>query len=241
MANGKVLVKSTADVFYHFENGDTRYFGCMNTAGIEKTLDSEDIRCGVGWGLSAIMYTNPDMKLTFTPGFWNDYFLEDASGNTFASGTEDVWTYEAVKFVLSSSDATCAITGTPLNDIVKVQDSQGKFYPATYSGGTVTVTGGASLAGSAGIVSYETSVTGDVLTFTVNDMPKVHGITIHTIAYDPSTNEIVADLYWKLDKVVGDGALSLALTGATNSVTEITARVLPNEKGEFGKYITVVV
>ena len=242
MPRGRILVKDTADVFYHFENGDTRYFGCMNTAGIEKTVDTEDIRCGIGWGLAAIMYSNPDMKLTFTPGFWNDYFLEDASGNEFAdSGSVDVWTNENVTFAASSSDAVCDITGTPVGDVVKVQDVTGKMYAATYTGGTVTITGEAALDGIKGTVSYQKAVTADVLSFTISDNPKVHGITIKTIAYDPETNEIVAELYWTFDKVLGDGGLNLAIAGGTQSITEINARVLPTASGEFGKYITVEV
>jgi len=239
MAKGKILVKDTANVYYHFANGDTRFIGCMNSAGLEKTLDSEDIRCGIGWGIGGILYSNPDMKLTFTPAFWNDYFVEDASGSEFINGSEDIWTHEDVTFTASSSDAICTITGTPLNDVVKVQDANGKMYSATYSAGTVTVTGGASLDGTAGVVSYEESVTGDILEFKSTAIPKVHGITLETIAYDPDSNEIVSKLYFKFNKVVGDGALSLAIAGGTNSITEITARVLPDSNGLFGKYITV--
>jgi len=238
--NGRIRVQDTADVFYHFANGDTRYFGCMNTANLEKTVDTEDIRCGIGFGLASIMYSNPDMTLTFTPAFWNDFFIEDATGDTFTSGESvNVWDYEQGNAVLDTTDATVAITGTPVDDIVKVQDSKGKFYPATYTTSTVTIAGGAALAGQVVTVSYKKAVTGDVLEFRTDNYPKVHGITLRTIAYDPDTNEIVSDLYFVFDRVLGDGALSLGLAGATNSITEISARVLPTNGNLFGKYIVV--
>lgn len=236
---GRVKVQDTADVFYHFANGDTRFFGCMNTASLEKTVDTEDIRCGIGFGLASILYSNPDMTLTFTPAFWNDFFIEDASGASFTEGEAvNVWTYEKVIFTDTAGDATATITGTPVGDVVKVQDLQGKMYSATFATSTVTV---ASAGGTLteGIVSYQKASTGDVLEFNADSYPKVHGITIHTIAYDPDTNEVVSDLYFTFDKVVGDGALSMALTGATNSITEISARVLPDVTGLFGKYIVV--
>lgn len=237
---GKIKVQDTANVFYHFENGDTRFFGCMANAGLEKTVDTEDIRCGIGWGLASILYSNPDMSLTFTPAFWNEYFIEDSAGESFTEDTSaNVWTHEEVTFVLATSDAEADIDGTPLNDIVKVQDSQGNLYPATFATGTVTVTGGADLAGKKGIVSYQTAVTGNVLEFKTDSYPKVHGITLQTIAYDVDTNEVVADLYFNFERVLGDGSLSLALSGATNSVAEITARVLPTNGNLFGKYIVV--
>jgi len=237
--NGRVLVKDTADVYYHLTNGETRYFGCMETSGIEKTWDTEDIRCGIGFGIATIMYTNPDMTISFTPAFWNDHFIESAVGSTFAEGVNlNVWDTEEVLFTIASADATATITGTPVDSVVKVQDRQGKFYPATFSAGTVTVTGGALLDGLKLPVSYQKAVTGNVLSLSTEEIPKVRGITIKTIAYDPDSNEVISDLYWKFEKVVDDGSLSLALQGATKSQTEITAKVLPVDN-KFGEYIVV--
>ena len=237
--NGRVLVKDTADVYYHLSNGDTRYFGCMDTSGIEKTWDIEKIKCGIGFGVASLMYSNPDMTISFTPALWNDYFIEDAMGTTFSEDEAvNVWTTEEVLFTVSTTDATATITGTPVGGVVKVQDKQGKFYPATWATGTVTATGGALLDGQKLPVSYQEAVTGNVLDMSIEEIPKVHGITLKTIAYDPDTNEIIADLVWKFDNVVGDGSLSLALQGATKSLTEISATVLP-EAGSFGKYIVV--
>lgn len=239
MPKGRIMVKDTADVYYHLSNGDTRYFGCMNTSGLEKTIDTEDIRCGIGFGIATVMYTNPDMSITFTPAFWNDFFIQDAFGTDFSLGASvNVWSTENVEFTVSASDATATIDGTPVDDVVKVQDKQGNLIPATFAGGTVTLTGGAQYDGLTLPVSYEEAVTGDVLALDVEEIPKVHGITLHTIAYDPDTNEILSDIYWKFTRVLGDGSLSLALQGATNSVTEITAKILP-DNGSFGQYIVV--
>jgi hypothetical protein len=240
MPNIRVLVKDTANVYYHLADGTTRFFGCMATAGLEKTIDTEEIRCGIGWGISAIMYTNPSMELTLTPAFWNDFFIESASGTAFElDQSVDVWTHEDVTFVLSTADATAEITGTPVDDEVEVQDAQGTMWPATFAGSTVTVTGGAVLAGTKGVVSYKKAVTGDVLTFKDTDIPQVHGITLETIAYDPDTNIILSTLYFTFDKVVGDGGLSLALAGATNSVAEIKVTVLTGQNNVMGRYIVV--
>jgi len=238
---GRTKVQDTADVFFHYANGGTRFFGCMDTASIEKTIDVAPIRCGIGFGIAALLYSNPDMQLTLTPAFWNDYFVEMQAGDDFAlASSVNVWTSEKeLTAVLASADATVAITGTPVGAIVKVQDKTGKFYPATFATGVVTITGGASLAGQKVTVSYQLAVTGDVLTFKSDNYPVVIGVTLHTIAYDVETNAVVSDLYFKFDKVVGNGALSLGLTGQTNSVTEITATVLPDGNGNFGTYTVV--
>lgn len=246
MPNIRIKVQDTADVFYNYADGTKRLFACMNTASIAKTVDTEDIRCGIGWNLASILYSNPDMTITMTPAFWNDYFLEDASGNTFAEGESvNVASYESVPFTDSAGDAVATITGTPVGDAVQVQGANGKNYVATHSAGTVTVASGAGasdLIGTTAIVIYDVASTGDVLDFESDVYPKVHGITIKTIAYDVDTNDILADIYFVFNRVLGDGAFDLALTGATNSVTEITARVLPEKTGTknlFGQYIVV--
>lgn len=239
-ARGRIKVQDVAELFLHFADGGTKFFGCMNTAGLEKTVDTEDIRCGIGWGLSSIMYSNPDMSLTLTPAYWNEVFMEVQSGEEFdADKAVNVWTYETGTAVVAAADSTITITGTPVGGIVKVQTLDGVSYPATFATATVTITGGAALAGKTVQVLYQKAVTGDILTFKTDSYPKVMGVTLHTVAYDVETNEVVSDLYFTFDRVIGDGNLSMAMTGATNNVGEAMVRVLPTKGNEFGKYISV--
>jgi hypothetical protein len=235
-----IKVQDVAELFLHFADGSVKFFGCMNTAGLEKTVDTEDIRCGIGWGLSNILYSNPDMSLTLTPAYWSDVFLEVQSGEEFAaSGSVNVWTYEIGTAVLSTTNSTVTITGTPVGGIVRAQTADGVTYPATFATGTATITGGAALAGKQVTIMYQKAVTGDVLTLKTDSYPKVMGVTLHTIAYDVATNNIVSDLYFTFDRVLGDGNLSLAMTGGTNNVGEMTVRVLPTNGNIFGKYTSV--
>lgn len=243
MPKGKLKVQDVAEAFLVYADGSTRFFGCMDTSAISKTVDTEDIRCGIGAGLESILYSNPDMTVTLTPALWNEWFLEQASGNTFQeSQSVNVKTYELVPFSDNAGDAEAIITGTPVGGAVEVQDVQGKKYTATFSTGTVTVTGeGANLDGQKLYVLYDEAVTGDVLTFNTDVQPTVVGLTLHTIAYDTTTNAKTADIYWVFDRVLGDGALDLSLAIQTISTTELTVRVLPSDGNVFGKYITVPV
>ena len=237
-----ILVNKTASVFHHFADGKTRFFGLMNTASIDKSIDTEEIRAGEAWGVKALMYTNPSMELTLIPAFWDDFFIEDAAGSVFENAVATTLPEnEAITFVLSTADATATMTGTPVDDEVQVQDSTGKLWAATFAAGTITVVGGAALAGTSGYALFKIAVTGDVLTFESEKYPEVHGITLRTSAIDTDSNKIVANLYFAFDNVVSDGSLALALAGATNSITEVKAKVLPNALGEFGKYTIVKV
>jgi hypothetical protein len=240
MVRGKIKVQDVAEVFVHLETGVTKLFGCMDTTAIEKTFDTEDIRCGIGWGLSSILYSNPDMMLTLTPAYWNEVFMEMQSGDSFTANTStNIWTYEEGVLAVATTNATVSITGTPVGGIVYVQTMDGVSYPATFTTGTVTVTGQAALAGQRVTVSYKKAVTGDILTFKTTSLPKVVGITLHTVAYDVETNDLVSDLYFTFDRVLSDGNMSISMTGATNNRGEITLKVLPTTGKVFGKYISV--
>lgn len=238
MAFGDVIVKSTFEAIAHYQDGTHRLFGCLTSTGISKTVEVEDIRCGVDWTLKTILQLSSDMTVTVSTAVWDDYVMELQSGSDFSlNQTVSVWKYEKVLFTVSTTNATATITGTPVGGIVKVQDQQKTLYPATFATSTVTATGAATtLGGKYGYVMYQESTTADVLVFETDTLPTVFGLTLHGIAFDPETNLKVADLYFDFPRVQSDGAMELALAGGTNTQTEITLRVLPNA-GEFGKYI----
>lgn len=240
MPKSRLKFQDVAEAFLTDVDGVTRFYGCMDTTAISKTLDIEDIRCGIGDKLVGFVYSNPDMSVTLTPALMNEFFLEDASGNEFSeAATVTVKKYEYVPFADSTGDATATITGTPVDGDVVVQSIDGTLYAATFTTGTVTVaTEGAALAGKSLYVIYDESITADVLTFEADSYPKVKSLTLRTIAYDIDTNVEVANIYFVFEKVLGDGAMDLSLARSTNAVNEITLRVLPTATGEFGKYIT---
>ena len=240
MPKSSIKIQDVFEAFITDVSGVTRFFGCLNTTAISKTVDVEDVRCGIGAKLANLIYSNPDMSVTITPAFLNEFFLEQSTGNSFEeSATISVKKKEFVEFADSTGDATATITGTPVNGEVSVQAKDGTLYVATFSTGTVTVTGeGATLAGKKLYVIYDESVTADVLSFEADKYPEVQSLTLRTIAYDVDKNLPVANIYFVFDRVLGDGAMELSATLSTNSVNEVTLRVLPDADGLFGKYIT---
>lgn len=242
MPRGKIKVQDVMEAFLTDLNGNTRYFSCMNTSAISKSVDTEDIRCGIGAGLESLLYSNPDMTVTLKPAFWNEYFLEVSAGEEFKEAqTIALKSYEAVTFTDNAGDAEATITGTPVGGLVQVQDKQGKKYTATLATSTVTITGeGSALAGQELYVIYdEETSTASTLDLKTDSFPGIKSLTLHGQAYDTQTNEVVSDIYFVFDRVLGDGALDLSLALSTNSVTEITLRVLPSNGNEFGKYVSV--
>ena len=213
--------------------------GCLTSSGISKTVNTEDIRCGINNGLKTILQLDSDMTITLDTAVWNDYIMEMNSGSDFETAqTISVATYEKVPFVVATTDATATILGTPVDDVVEVQDAQGTKYPATFATGTVTVAGGATtIAGTDCFVIYTESVTADTLDLRSDVLPKVFGLTLHTIAYDPTEGGgVVADLYFFFPRVQPEGAMDLTAATSTNVSNQIVFRVLP-VNGSFGTYI----
>ena len=234
---GRLKIQDTADVYMKFADNTVRYFGCMNTTSIEKTVDTEDIRCGIGAGLASILYSNVDITMTLTPAFFNEWLIEYQSGGTAVTGNRNVWVTEAdLVGTTATADATCVLVGTPVGGIVKAQDKSGKIYPATFLTGTVTVTGGANKGPFD--ISYQKAVaTAETIDIRTDTFPAVVGIILHTIGYDVTTNVISTDVYFEFDRVIGDGGMNLSLALQTNSVNEVTARALP-VAGVLGRYIS---
>jgi hypothetical protein len=240
MPKGKIKAQDVADVYMKFADGKVRWFGCMNTTGIEKTVDTEDIRCGIGAGLSGIVYSNSDMTLAITPAWLNEWLIEYQTGDTFTSGSRNVWvTEDNLLGVTSTTNATVTITGTPVGGIVKVQDADGKLYTATYLTGTVTIT--SASGGKYYSVSYEKAVTADMVEFRNDTYPEAVSLILKTVAYDINTGLKTADLYFEFDRVISYGNLSLSLTLQTNTTNgELTFRVIPLNN-IFGRYVSVPV
>lgn len=239
MPKGDIIVKNVFEAIAGLPSGDDRFMGCLTSSGISKTVNSEDIRCGINGDLKTILQLDSDMTITLNTAVWNDYFMEMNSGGEFdLAQTLNVKTYEKVPFTVSTADAVATITGTPVGGTVQVQDAQGTLYAATFATGTVTVTGAATtLGGTDAFVLYTKEITADALDLRSDVLPQIFELTLHAIAYDGSEGgAVVADLYFHFPRVQPEGNMDMTATTSTNTQNEIVFRVLP-VNGSFGTYM----
>ncbi len=238
MPRGNIRLQDVAQVFLHYGGTSpvTKFIGCMNTVSIAKTMDTEDIRCGLGWGLSSIMYSNPDMTLTFTPAYWEDNLISLATGEDFKeTSTVKVW-FADTKLI--GVDGKITISKTAVPDTIKVVTLDGEVVAGTLTAKEFTATTPADLTGKIVNAMYQTEyATADVMPLKGDTFPTAIGVSLYTHAYDINTNEIVTEHTWQFDRAISDSSLNLALAGGTNNITEVSLRVLPANNNEFGKYI----
>ena len=238
---GKVKLTNAAEAFLKdLSTGALTFFGCTTESSINKTIEANDIRCGIDAGLAGISYTNPDVSLTIATAAWNDYLIQlqnDEDWTKPASINVPVHT-EVVPLVTATTNGTYTFTPavTPVGGTMVFQDTQGKTYPTAYASPTATVTGGAGLSGTFSYLVAKT--TAEVMEFKKSSLPKAVGVILHHVAYDVATNEALADVYFEFDKVVGDGNLDLAMTLNNLTTTSITVRALP-DSGSFFRQIYV--
>lgn len=240
--NGKLKITNAAEVFLKdLSTGDLTFFGCTTESSISKTIDANDIRCGIDAGLAGIWYSNPDVTLTIATGGWNDYLIQLQNDEDWTSpATINIpKTMKDVALVTSTTNGTYTFNPaiTPVGGDIYFQDQNGKSYPATYATATATVTGGAGLVGT--FTWLEAVTTAEVLEFNVSSLPKASGLILRHMVYDFDNNE-VAHLYFEFDKVIGDGNLDLSMTLNNLATTTVALRALPVD-GKFFRQIYVPV
>jgi len=237
----KIKVQDTAEAFFIDSDGVAKFFGCTSSAGVSKAVSAEDIRCGIGAGIATRLFTANDINVTVETGLYANTFIEMQSGEEFATAqTPTVWKAESVVAVETTAPAaTLTITGTPVDDEFYIQDRFGvPIASGTIAAKVITVATGLT-AGDTYTVVYPEAQTGAyTLQFKTASFPKVTGLMLHTIAYDPDTDEVLADIYWDIPKASPDGNLDLAYAIQTNTPTSATFRAL-DSNGLTATYIVV--
>lgn len=90
------------------------------------------------------------------------------------------------------------------------------------------------------VTATSTKVKGDAIEFISGSIPKNAQLQLKTVAYDPDTNDIVADIFYIFDKVSPSGEFTHSFGMGTNNVQEISFKALvPKGKKSYGRYAIV--
>jgi len=232
-----LVLRDTAEVYLKDLSDNSVYFlGLTSKADISQKIQQEILRGGIGNGIVGMLQYNKEIDFTVTTLLHADDIIAIESGAKQISGTYTVQANE--KLQLSGGKLT--LTGTPSGSNVIVIDSTGKQITATYDTATktVTVTGGTD--GDYYTVIYPTSVTGSAIPLDTSMFPKNYYVELHSIAVDPDTNTVAADVYWIFNKAVPDGSMSVTHeAGKNNGDTIKFVAMTPINSTSIGQYIIV--
>ncbi len=132
-----------------------------------------------------------------------------------------------------STDETWGVdvtTGLHYKELMEIQ------LGSDFESGTKTI----QEVSSEGVVSSK-EVTGDIIDLEPDRFGKtLEDVQLHTIAYDPDTNVIVADVYWNFFSVFPDGNFEQVLGAGANNIQTITLTpTVAKGKTNYGYYAIV--
>jgi hypothetical protein len=228
-----VIIKDVCEVFLEADT-EAHFLGLTASNEITQTVDTSEIRGGIGNGIINQLTSNKALQFTVTTAIHSDSVYEIQSGTTFEDGSATVQKTESC--VLTSGKLT--VEGTPTGATAIVFDKHGKKFDGSIVSKDVTITGGTE--GDTYTVVYPCQVTGSILDLRVDTFPKNYKTQLHSIAYDADSNEVVADVYWVFDKAQPDGGLKASFQAGQNVQDEMTFKVQkPGTANSYGKYIVV--
>ena len=208
-----LVLRDTAEVYLKDSGDGSVYFlGLTSKADIAQKIQQEMLRGGIGNGIVGMLQFNKEIDFTVTTLLHSDDIIAIQNGAKQISGTYTVQANE--KLQLTGGKLT--LIGTPNSDTVIVVDKTGKQMQATYDTTTKTVTVTGGVEGDYYTVMYATSVTGSAIPLDTSMFPKSYYVELHSIAVDPDTNNVAADIYWAFYKAVPDGSMSVSHESGKN-------------------------
>ncbi|MGK4040949.1 hypothetical protein AB0Y20_01510 [Heyndrickxia oleronia] len=240
----KLLVIDTADaVMRRKSDGHIFITAEAQLTSISQSLGiNEKIYGGIGNKPLAIMKGQKEVTSSLRNAFYDQEFLSLTQGveiNKDKSATV-YKTEKSLKVVDNAGSLEVTITGVPLDDTVYVRNAKGEVESATAATKTVTIPTGHAVEGEIVSVTYQETITGDIVELDGEKFAEAFTLEYHTIAYDPDTNKVVKDIYIQLDHVVPSDEFELALENGTPIAPEVSFECMasPNSTS-IGRIIEV--
>lgn len=240
----KLLVIDTADaVMRRKSDGHIFITAEAQLTSISQSLGiNEKIYGGIGNKPLAIMKGQKEVTSSLRNAFYDQEFLSLTQGveiNKDKSATV-YKTEKSLKVVDNGGSLEVTITGAPLDNTVYVRNAKGEVESATVTTKTVTIPTGHAVEGEIVSVTYQETITGDIVELDGEKFAEAFTLEYHTIAYDPDTNKVVKDIYIQLDHVVPSDEFELALENGTPIAPEVSFECMasPNSTS-IGRIIEV--
>lgn len=225
----KLLISDTADVVmkrksdgHVFITAESQLSSISGTLGI-----NEKIYGGIGNKSLAVMKGQKEVTSTLRNAFYDQEFLSLTQGVAIeVDGTATVHQTEKGLTVADNAGTLEVTIENTTATTVHVRNAKGEVEEATSATGTVTVPVGHAVEGEIVSVTYQESVTGDIVELDSEKFAEAFTLEYHTIAYDPDTNKVVKDIYIQLDHVIPNDEFELSLENGTAVAPEVNFECL---------------
>lgn len=240
----KLLISDSAEVTIK-RKSDGHVFATAEAqlAGISQTLGiNETIYGGIGSKPLARVRGQKEITATVRNAFLDLELLSATQGVAVKTdGTATIYKREnQLKAVSNGDQLEITIEGAPIDDKVHLVNPQGDVVEVTAEGQTVSVPSEFAKEGDLLSAIYQEDVTGEIVEIRADKFSEAYTMEFHTIGYDPSTNQILRDIYIQLDHVIPSSDFELNFENGTPIAPEITfdCMAAPNTEN-IGRIITV--
>lgn len=229
---------------YIVTSDKTFFLGCLEESGISKTVDSELLTCGIGNKVRTKLFSAQNYSVNVQPLLHSDNVIALQTGTDFTEGaTQNVFKHETHQAVdnVGTIEVTLSAGATPLNDAVTILDKYNNEFTGSYDSGTSVVTITDGVAGDTYVIVFqEEEASADILEFDATAYPKNVHLQLHTIGYDPDTNDVIVDIYYDFPIASPDGNMDAVYTKGTNTSTPINFDIINDLLTDsYGTYSTI--
>ena len=217
---------------------------CLQSADIEVSLDSSDLRCGQGNGLRTILHSSRDINLSLTDVEWRLEYLGMHLGQEIVTqGAEDdafiayhmpIWltAEESGMDVVINLPEEVAEDGEGDPIFLKVYDEDGVEVVATHVTDVVTLTDVDAGDQVRVMFAYETDEGTEKISIEEGKWPGDLMCVLETLEINDS-EQVIAKLQYKFFRVRANGNITLNTTSErTASTQEMGLRVLKPETSD---------
>jgi hypothetical protein len=209
----KILISDTADVVMRRKSdGKTIFTAEAQTAGITQDISETDVRGGIGNKKIAVIRSDKSIKLKTKMALFDLEYLSVTQGVAVVNGSANVFkTEENLLVVDAAGILSVTVTGTPIDNKVTLTNLKGVSQEFTVTTKKATVLAAFAAAGEAVSALYKEAVTGNIVSLDSKKFSENYEVEYHTIAYNPSTNQVVSDIYFQFDNCLPAGAFDISL------------------------------
>lgn len=242
----KLVMQDVADcVVIDKQTGKTAIYAQLQLSGLEGSISEEDLRAGIGNGRIFKIRTDKALDLNLRSATVDLEWLAMQQGVEVEEGktarVTKIETVEAAAVSGTPGSFKVTITGTPINNTVRITNVEGEQEVATFTTGSISLPSNfVSAAGDKVTVSYYEEVTGNRIQFDASKFSKKYRVELHTIAYSLETAEVYSDIYFVFDEAMPSGDFSFNLESGSVITPEVTFAILaPQGSTVMGELIEV--
>ncbi|MFB5759104.1 hypothetical protein [Paenibacillus medicaginis] len=239
------LIADVFDVILKDSNGDVFGTTTLQDAGIEFTVQENEVRSGKGNQLYGVLHVSRDININLTDVEFKYEWLAKQLGQTVVTGAGTAWSMP--KWYTIDAADKISLPETPINDSLAIYDATGRKLALTtdYTVTAKDVTFTGLTAGTeVEVRTYSYTTAPNTQTIAIDNSVFGKGVqaVLETIEIN-GNEEVVATIQYQFDNAVPSGNFTINTASERNAATQaFNLRVIkPRTTNIVGRFLRIPV